>query len=103
VPLGEDDWLARCGEPWTERYEDLRCQALKESVVAREAGRGLALFLRHGLVSWMQAWPRAPATSARESSPAAEAPTIEFSSPQGRELAHILAAVVLQRRQEVLS
>ena len=96
---GEDDWLSRCGEPWSERYEDVRCQALKGG--ERADGHGLVLVLRRGLVSWMEAWPRPAPSSERGSRAPGELPTIDFSSPLCQELAHILAGVILQYRQEV--
>lgn len=95
--------MTRCGEPWPERYEDLRCQALKGNAADHEDGRGLVLVLRRGLVNWMQAWPRPSAASERGARSASELPSIDLTSPVGHELAHILATVILQQRQEVFA
>lgn len=49
--------------PWKTRYEDLRRHVLDGH--AANGRWGLALFIRQGLVAWMQAWPGcSPAGSA---------------------------------------
>jgi hypothetical protein len=75
------------------RYEELRRQALG---AADEAGRGsgLALFVRQGMKSWMQAWSQGviggPATSPTKTGP-------EEVSPMqlNREVVMILASMAL--------
>jgi hypothetical protein len=45
-----------CNE-WVSRYEELRRAAL----LGRQSNNnswGMALFIRHGLVGWMRAWPK---------------------------------------------
>lgn len=39
---------------WTARYEDLRRQVLEEPT---GGGWGRSLFVRRGLLAWMEAWP----------------------------------------------
>lgn len=75
------------------RYEELRRQALG---AADEAGRGsgLALFVRQGMKSWMQAWSQCgiggPATSPTRTGPE------EVSAMQlNREVVMILASMAL--------
>jgi hypothetical protein len=54
------------GEPFpAERYEALRSTALGAATTPAANARGLALFMRHGMAAWMQAW-RSCAAPARE-------------------------------------
>jgi hypothetical protein len=68
--------------------------------------RGRALVLRHGLLTWMQTWPRPCASSPREASVTSspgEVPAIAIASPLRLELAQILTTIILQQRREALS
>jgi len=78
------------------RYEGLRRQALG-SVDETGRGSGLALFVRQGMTSWMQAWSQCvicgPATSQ------AKTGSEEVSSMQlNREAVMILASMALSGR-----
>jgi len=99
--------------PWTTRYEDLRRRAHEEGG-GTDVAWGLALFLRQGLVAWMQAWP-APAAGAAYLSPVALAmspvspsvlPSSSWALPADltRQLVPVLARMILAqpgRLQEV--
>lgn len=43
--------------PFVERYEELRLEAICRGSFS-SSGQGLALVLRKGLTSWMEAWSR---------------------------------------------
>lgn len=80
------------------RYEELRCHALGPS---GGQGRGLVLFMRNGMSVWMGAWSQcvAPAlVSARQ-------PNDQETCPVQlhREVATLLASMVLVARQEAIA
>ena len=83
------------------RYEELRQQGLgRPSAIPR--GQGLALLLRSGIAGWMQAWaqcvvalPAPPKQRLREDE--------IFPFEIHREVTMILAAMVLNGRQEAIA
>ncbi len=96
----------RCGEPWTERYEDLRRQALSPGATLSVGGWGLALVIRSGLVAWMEAWPRLPDVSPPLPG-SVRAPT-SFAQPEAGvppvlrpQAVHILANMILALPEEI--
>lgn len=89
-------WVAIDADALTNRYEDLRQQALGGGAFDR--GLGLAMLLRQGMCSWMESWSKCAATA---SAPEVSAPTSAESVPaalQG-EIATILAGMALSYRQ----
>ena len=91
VPLPRDESLVA-------RYEDLRQQVLGRSAVQPQ---GLALFIRRGMCAWMQAWRQcvvptptpAPLQGNQQMCPA----------PLHRDVAMLLASMVLSNRQEAIT
>ncbi len=82
------------------RYEELRQQALgRPSGIPR--GQGLALLLRNGIAGWMQAW----APCAVVAMPPKERLGEDASFPLAmqREVTMILAAMILNGRQEAIA
>jgi len=47
---------------WTERYEALRQQVLKNRQSLSVDPLGLVLLLRQGVAAWMRSWPQASST-----------------------------------------
>jgi len=45
-------------ESLNERYEDLRAESLDSCVRNYQKSRGLALFIRQGMVAWSEAWSK---------------------------------------------
>jgi hypothetical protein len=96
---------ARSTEPWPTRYEDLRRQVLEEGSAPGCGGWGRALLIRHGMAAWMKAWPqRATVIPPGPNGP----PTPILSEPSIPALlrpqaTHILVAMILATRQEVLA
>jgi hypothetical protein len=80
------------------RYEELRRHALERSATQ---GQGLALFMRRGMSAWMQAWSQCvPPTPV----PARSHDDQEICPVQlHKEMAMLLASMVLFARQEVLA
>jgi len=78
------------------RYEGLRRQALG-SADGADRGAGLALFVRQGMKSWMQAWSQCvisgPSTSQAKTSPEEDSPM-----QLNREAVMILASMALSGR-----
>ncbi len=83
-----------------ERYEDLRQQALRR-VDPVHRGSGLALFVRKGMMSWMEACSRCLAGVATK--PEIQ-PGVDQVSPvqASRELVSILANMALITRLETV-
>ena len=76
-------------------YEDLRRQALG----GVGTGRGLVLFLRQGMRSWIEAWPRTwhvPVDPSREHAPASTMPGAVRA-----DVVRLLASLVLHQEPEV--
>jgi len=95
---------------WAGRYELLRQQTLDHGQTA--SGWGLALLIHRGVTAWMRACsvmatesfpPRrtaAPSTSLTEES--ARQPLSVLPEATGQ-VAHVLAQMILETRQEVLT
>lgn len=97
--LGSD----RFDEPWTARYEDLRQEVLETGSGPMRLGRGRALVVRRGVVTWMQAWPRQASSTLPESR--ATTPTVlplpSLPSLLRPQLVQILVTTILSNRPEV--
>jgi hypothetical protein len=79
-------------------YEELRRQALGRFGAQAQ---GLALFMRHGMSAWMQAWEQCGALSP---SPAQPPQTQEICPVQlHADVATLLASMVLFARQEAIA
>jgi len=84
--------------PLVVRYEELRQQALRTAGdVSR--GSGLALFVRQGMKSWMEAWSRCTAAVSTKGQINTGLEEV-FSTPPSREVVMILASMALANRQE---
>jgi hypothetical protein len=95
---------------WAGRYEVLRQQTLDHGQAA--AGWGLALLIHRGVAAWMracsvmvpqssQARPTATSTSSRVSESARQTPAVV--SGVACQVAQVLAQMILETRQEVLT
>jgi len=81
------------------RYEDLRQQVLGRSAVQPQ---GLALFIRRGMCAWMQAWSQCVAPTPTPA-PAPPQDDQEICPVQlHRDVAMLLASMVLFNRQEAI-
>jgi hypothetical protein len=84
---------------WTTRYEDLRRQVLEEPA---GSGWGRSLFMRRGLLAWMEAWPPDNDSGAPPVTPAAptavEMPAL--SSGLYQEMTRILVDMILHSKEE---
>ena len=76
------------------RYEGLRSQVLARPDT--RSSYGLALFIRHGLVSWMAAWATFAAPAVK---PPPQAAVDTLPVDLHAELAATLATMALQSRQ----
>lgn len=45
------------------RYESLRFQVLEKNEAHRKGSLGLALFIRQGMLAWINGWPKGPLAS----------------------------------------
>lgn len=82
-----------------EGYEALRKHALGTGA-KNQGGWGLALLMRHGMKSWMDAWSRrAPEVFVRPSSGAPPGEIVPLDLRQ--EVVMILTRMALSARQEV--
>jgi hypothetical protein len=86
------------------RYEELREQALSSSVDQR-ATWGLTLFLRRGLVAWMQAWPETSSPEPRSEEPARQQPEVamHFSAQLRDQVVSVLVNMFLHKQEEVFA
>jgi len=77
----------------TEQYEQLRREATSCSEHAAQ-GLGLALFLRHGMTAWMQAW--SPCTDGATANPPPR-PATPAAVPMNlrTQIAALLAGIIL--------
>jgi hypothetical protein len=82
------------------RYEELRRQALGRFGAQAQ---GLALFMQRGMSAWMQAWSQCVASPSPPSP--AQLPEIQELCPLQlhRDVAMLLASMVLFARQEALA
>jgi hypothetical protein len=97
--------LARCEEPWTTRYEDLRHQVLEQGSAPACSGWGCALVTCHGLAAWMEAWPRYGTTASGQppAKPTTPLPPPSLSAFLRPQVTHILVNMILSIQGEVLS
>lgn len=81
-----------------ERYEALRNRALDphHAVTARE---GLAVLLRHGMASWMEAWSTMPPAATPTMSSPRERPPLPDDATA--ELVRVLTSMTLSHLQEM--
>lgn len=82
-------------EPFpTERYEALRGAALGAATTAAPHARGLALFMRQGMVGWMRAWSSCTAPPRECETRGARGPTV------GSEIVAVLAEMAWAAARE---
>jgi len=88
---------------WVSRYEALRRRAMEDGPAA--TGWGFALFVGRGLVAWMRAWSRGSARPVERAAGAiaTDSPTLTLSSSVYRQMAAIVATMILDMRKEVLA
>ena len=79
----------------TERYEELRAQAMGKSGMA--APLGLALFLRRGMPAWLEAW----SSCMPPETPGLASVAKPLPDPPCNEVAVVLAGMILFSRREV--
>jgi hypothetical protein len=90
-------------DQWNVRYEQLREQAMKPST-GQHGKWGLLLFLRHGLVAWMRAWPQTSSPERREEATRNEPEErMRFSTGVRDEVISVLVNMVLHKQEEVLA
>jgi hypothetical protein len=75
----------------TDRYNELRRKVLDQEIPCT-GGEGLALFLRRGMVHWMNAWRDMTPREKKENI----APPSEPPAAHQRELVEILSAMVMK-------
>jgi hypothetical protein len=82
---------------WTGRYEELRRRVIDEAG-RLPRGPGVAIFVRQGLMAWMQAWPEEAGRSI--SSPSTQEPA---GLPVGlyEDVTQLLVDMIFHHRQEV--
>jgi hypothetical protein len=81
------------------RYEELRRQVLAG---VPGHGLGLALFLRGGMVAWLEAWSECTAVKPTAAATAdAEASSLPVVPAWQSEVAQVLAGIALHNLQEV--
>ncbi len=80
------------------RYEELRRQALGR---AGGQAQGLALFMRRGMSAWMQAWAQCLVAPAAPARPPDDQEI--FPVQLHRDVAMLLASMILLARQEVIA
>jgi len=88
-------------EEWASRYEDLRRAAL----LGRRSNNnswGMALFIRHGLVGWMRAWPKrdGPAKLKSYRPSMIVGPQTSVPSSLREQITILLANMILNGRRE---
>ena len=91
-------------DSWRQRYEHLRRRVLAGESAEGDSW-GLALFVRRGLVAWMNAWPKDEAQApppARRASPFPEN-RATFASCLREQIVMLLVNMILSGRQEVLA
>jgi hypothetical protein len=94
VPL-PDETASR--DNWTGRYEELRRRVIDEAG-RLPRGPGVAIFVRQGLMAWMQAWPEEAGRSI--STPSTQEPA---RLPVGlyEDVTQLLVDMIFHHRQEV--
>ncbi len=82
------------------QYESLRSQALNEQETPAERGLGLALFIRRGMLAWIEICHRCmPASSTLDKQPQPSALAYEAKS----EMIKVMANITLFNLKEALS
>ena len=82
------------------QYESLRSQALNEQEISAERSLGLALFIRRGMLAWIEIRHRCiPATSTSDKQP--EPPALAYKAKS--EMIKVLANITLFNLKEALS
>lgn len=87
---------------WTARYEELRRLAWQEQPLIG-GGPALTLFLRQGLVAWIDAWSQQTAAGEEDAKPigAVDATTVCLPYELRASFVGLLAEIVLHHRPEV--
>jgi hypothetical protein len=90
-------------EEWASRYEELRRAALS----GRQSNNnnwGMALFIRHGLVGWMRAWPKRDGPAKLKSHRSSMIVGLQTSVPASLrgQITILLANMILNGRKEAL-
>jgi hypothetical protein len=88
-------------EEWTSRYEHLRRAALLGRPPDNHSW-GMALFVRHGTVGWMRAWPKRDGPAKLTYPPVSLAGDIQTSVPSilREQITILLANMILNGRME---
>jgi hypothetical protein len=84
------------------RYEELRRQALGQSG-ALPRGQGLVLLMQRGMRAWMQAWALCSVAPPAPSPPQPQGEPEIFPLEMHKEVAMLLAGMVLSRPQEAIA
>jgi hypothetical protein len=105
IAVGSDQDQAQAlpREVWTARYEDLRRQVVEEHRGLGQGG-GLALFVRQGLVAWMQAWPEQvgpwpPCAESGDCGQMSPVEPIRLCTSLRHQLARVLVTMVLNHQE----
>ncbi len=83
------------------QYEDLRSEALQYSVNCNSKNHGLALFIRNGMLAWIQAWSSCTLPHISTSEQKTHAPKQSFSSDLNDQVAILLTNMALNIFKEV--
>jgi len=89
-----------CNE-WVSRYEELR-RAVLSGHRSNNNSWGMALFIRHGLVGWMRAWPKCdgPAKLKSHRPSMIVGPQASVPSSLREQITILLANMILNGRKE---
>jgi len=90
-------------EEWASRYEHLRRAALLGHPPDNNSW-GMALFIRHGLVGWMRAWPKryGPVKLKSHQLSMVDVPQTSVPSILREQITILLANMILNGRREAL-
>ncbi len=89
----------RCNE-WTARYEQLRSTALSK-YQSNGGNWGKALFIRHGMVGWMRAWPKEDTPPINNQPPPPIIHRASIPSSLRNQITVLLANMILNGQREV--
>jgi hypothetical protein len=84
------------------RYEELRCDVVQSEPGCFVRNRGLALFLRSGMLGWMEAWLQCKVVREQAEKRDVENPRQELPRDVRGQLVLLLANMAMQRREEVM-
>ena len=87
-----------CNE-WTARYEQLRSTALSK-YQSNGGNWGKALFIRHGMVGWMRAWPKEDTLPINNQPPPPIIPRTSIPSSLRNQITVLLANMILNGQRE---